>query len=268
MSEFTHRLAFGLPYLFETESVEAAVMLANDLGLSFIELNTNFPDNDLRKLDPKWLRKLAVDHEVFFTLHLDDSMDFAHTNSLVREAYVQTVIDAIHFCKISGIERINLHFAKGNIVTLPTGRRYINASYLDEFLDHVRAFRMRCEAELRNSTIKLCIENTEAWAAHERRAIGILLDSPFFYLTLDTGHDHASHNVDLEFILEHQSKLTHMHLHDGIDQINHQALGTGEIALIERLSLARSRRATVLIETKTKEAVEASVVWLRNEGYL
>lgn len=268
MSEFIQSLAFGLPYLLETEDVEAAALLANDLGLSFIELNTNFPDNALDNMKPSRLRDLAAEYNLFFTLHLDDSMDFTHTNPLVREAYVQTVLDAITFCKAANIKIINLHFAKGNIVTLPSGKHYINANYLERFLHHVRAFRMRCEAELAGSSIELCIENTEAWAGHERRAIEALLESPFFSLTLDTGHDHASRNVDLEFILKHKSQLSHMHIHDGIDQLNHQALGTGEIPLIDRLGLARACCASVVIETKTRAALEASVAWLREHSYL
>ena len=253
---------FGLPFLLETESIEDAVELAAELRLSFVELNTNFPQSILDKLDPKVLNDLAEEYGIFFTLHLDDSLDFAAINPLVREACVETIMRAIDLCRSAEMPVINCHFAKGNIVTLPDGKHYINEAFEAEFIEHVLTLRSRCEAAIGTDPIKICIENTDKWMPHELRAIRLLLESPVFGLTLDIGHDHATGNQDLAFILDEQEHLCHMHAHDGWDQVNHQGLGSGEIPIMDRLNLARRHQATVVLETKTIEAVHQSVNWL------
>lgn len=259
---------FGLPFLLETKSIEDASKLANELGLAFVELNTNFPASILDRLKEANLNEMAATYGIFYTLHLDDALNFVDINPLTRQAYVQTVLEAIELCKATGITVINAHFAKGNIVTLPDGKHYINEEYPDEFQRNLLAFREQCEKAIGDTTLRICIENTDAWADYERRAIECLLESPVFALTLDIGHDHATKNRDLAFIQKHQDRLCHMHAHDGVDLVNHLALGSGEIPLHERFNMAKSAKATVVLETKTIEALRQSVEWLESAGFL
>ena len=44
---------------------------------------------------------------------------------------------------------------------------------------------------------------------------------------------------------------------------NHLVLGDGEIDLVSRLKLAESRNARCVLETKTIEALKASVEWVK-----
>ncbi|MBQ8072887.1 MAG: sugar phosphate isomerase/epimerase, partial [Clostridia bacterium] len=68
------------------------------------------------------------------------------------------------------------------------------------------------------------------------------------------------------FLMEHQDKLIHFHIHDGTETPprNHLALGDGEIDLDARLKLAAERNARCVLETKTISALKQSVRWLRN----
>ena len=95
-------------------------------------------------------------------------------------------------------------------------------------------------------------------------AIGLFLESPCFGLTWDIGHSKAVAEKDVPFILSHQDRLVHFHIHDGTEQPprNHLALGDGEIDLAARLGLAESRRCRCVLETKTVEALTRSVGWL------
>jgi len=43
---------FGMPYLLEMHSIDECCALAHELGLQFVELNANFPDCQLDRLDP------------------------------------------------------------------------------------------------------------------------------------------------------------------------------------------------------------------------
>lgn len=258
--------SFGLPFLLETADVVSAVELAQQAGLSFVELNSNFPQCTMDKLAALPLKSLMEQTGIFFTLHVDDRFDPFDFNPLVREAYVTTMEQALHLANKVGIPVINMHIPRGNIVTLPSRRHYLYEDFPEEFSNTVTAFARRCEKT--GSPARIAIENTEVWADYELQAINSLLASPSFGLCLDTGHDHATGNQDLAFLTRHKDRLIHMHLHDGWDQTNHQALGSGEIPLKDRLSLALDAGATVVLEVKTKEALLTSVRYLKEQGWL
>ncbi|NCC84105.1 MAG: sugar phosphate isomerase/epimerase [Clostridia bacterium] len=259
---------FGMPFLLETASIEDAIALACRLDLRFVELNSNFPQCQLSLMDPAWLRAEAARTGLFFTLHLDDSLNVCDFNLAVRAAYVSTVLDAIALAKAADIPVINIHLAKGNIVTLPDGKHYIFANFRDAFEEALLAFRQQCEEAIADSGVRICVENTDGWEDYERRGIEILLESPVFGLTLDIGHNHAVDDLDLPFFEMHRDRLCHMHAHDGWAQTNHQAMGSGEIPLHDRLDLARACDATVVLETKTIDALEASTAWLKTKPEL
>lgn len=266
----THKtgLRFGVPFLLETATVEEASELARELGLHFVELNTNFPQCLVPRLDSGTLRQIAAETGLFFTLHLDDALNFADFNTWVREASVQTVLEAISLAGEAQMPVINLHFPKGNVVTLPDGKHYIFENFTEEFTRVLLDFRRQVEEATGDADLKICIENTDGWAPYERQAIELLLESPVFGLTFDIGHNHAVDDLDLPFMETHRDRLHHMHAHDGWGQTNHQALGEGEIPLDDRLDLAKEAGATVVLETKTKAALAESVQWLKRRGYL
>ena len=81
----------------------------------------------------------------------------------------------------------------------------------------------------------------------------------------DIGHSKAAKEIDVPFILNHEDKLIHFHIHDGSEEPpkNHLALGDGEIDLRERLKKAKALNARCVLETKTIAALEKSVDYLR-----
>ena len=88
-------LQFGMPALIEIESPEQSADLCRELGLSFLELNMNFPQYQLDVMDPAQLRRIARQYGIFYTLHLDDNMNVADFNPAVAKAYADTVADAV-----------------------------------------------------------------------------------------------------------------------------------------------------------------------------
>ena len=261
-------LHFGLPFLLETADVDEAVLLCIREGLQFVELNSNFPQCTSGRLSRLPLKQMAEDHGIFFTLHLDDRFDPFDFNPLVREAYTRTMLDAITLCAKAGMPVINMHIPRGNIVTLPSGRRYLYHEFPEAFREAVLAFRERCILALNGSKVTIAMENSDGWEPWELDAIQMLLEAPDFGLCLDIGHDHAAGNRDLPFFRTQSRRLIHMHAHDGWDKTNHQALGTGEIPLQERLEFARETGATVVLETKTGSALRQSVQYLKDKGWI
>ena len=208
-------------------------------------------------------RKLAAETGVFFTLHLDENLNFADFNPLVREAYCRTVSEAIRIAKALSIPVLNLHMPTGVYFTLPEKKVYLFASYPSDYLAAVKAFRDLCEREIGDAPLRMCVENTDGYRDFQQEAIETLLESPCFALTWDIGHSHAAGDVDEAFLMDHKDRLAHFHLHDAKGKNNHLALGAGEINLPARLPIAEEQNCRSVIETKTAAALGQSVGFLR-----
>ena len=255
---------FGMPSLFEADSVEKSAALCRQLGLSFVELNANFPLFQPHRLDGKALQKVAQEYGVFFSIHLDDGLNIADFNPLVAEAYSQTVEKTLALAQEAGIQRLNMHLPRGAVYTLPEGKVYFAQRYEQEYLDTVRRFRDQCHSWVGETGLRLCVENADGFLAVQRKAIDILLESPVFGLTLDIGHDHCAGGMDRDFILKRAERLCHMHMHDAVlPNSDHRPLGEGEIDLPNFLNLADSVNATVVLEVKTEAGLRQSLRWLK-----
>ena len=273
-------MQFGMPTLIENHTLEDNVNLCESLGLKFIELNMNFPEYQVEKLeDTDYLKSLADKAGIYYTIHLDENLNIADFNQLVTDAYLETVRRTIEVAKKLLILRdkygdktqpltINMHMHHGIYITLPDKKVQMYERDFDTYMKSFETFRNKCEKWIGESDIKICIENTDGFKEYEKKAIEYLLGSPKFGLTWDIGHSKAVKEIDVPFILQNKDRLVHFHIHDGKEEPpkNHLALGDGEINLAERLNLASERNARCVLETKTIEALMNSVKWLKNAG--
>ena len=249
-------LKFGAPTMVEMESLEQGIRVCRELGLDFLELNINFPQYLLEKLDVETLRKLSQESGVGYTLHLDDEMSIADFNPYIARGYCQTVYDAIGLSKSLGIRKLNMHLSRGAKYTLPDRVIYFFEAYEEDYLDRIRNFREECTRRIGDADITICVENTAGYLPFQRRAVEMLLESPVFALTFDIGHNHCSGNMDEEFILSHADRLSHFHIHDCVDgKKDHRTLGTGQLDVQRYLDIAEKLGCTVVVETKTVESL-------------
>ena len=255
---------FGMPYLLEMQSIEECCALARELGLDFVELNANFPDCQVEKLDPSQLHRLSGQYGLYFTLHIEEECDPFAFNAAVRTAWLKSVRHALSIATVLQMPVVNMHFPHGVYITLPECRVFLYDKYAEEFNAALAEFRSMCEEVLTGTPTRMAIENTNGWKLHEQRAIEYLLESPVFGLTLDIGHSHGIEDADEPFFRRHDERLIHMHGHDGLGKRDHLALGDGEIDLAERFAWARRRNARVVLETKTIAALRTSIQRLEN----
>ncbi len=253
---------FGMPYLLEMHSIEECCALARELGLQFVELNANFPDCLTETLDPAELYCLSRKYGVYFTLHIEEEFNPFTFNSTVRSAWLKSCRHALNIATALNMPIVNMHFPKGDYITLPDRRVCMYDYYAEDFKVALAEFRTMCEDALTGTSTRIAIENTNGWRQYEQRAIEHLLASPVFGLTLDIGHSHGIGDADEPFFREHDTHLIHMHGHDGAGKKNHLALGDGEIDLKARFAWAKRRNARVVLETKTIEALRKSVTRL------
>ena len=262
-------IRYGMPSLIETKTVEQSAALCRELGLSFVELNMNFPQFQPWTLNAEELKRLAEEYGIFFTIHLDDFLNIADFNPHITDGYRRTVREAIQLAKEVGVPLLNMHLAKGAVYTLPKRKVYFFAEYEAEYLAGIHAFRDECVSLIGDSGIRICVENTDGFEDYHKKAIDLLLESEVFGLTMDIGHNYCTKRMDEPVILERKNRLKHMHMHDAKDGTkDHQPLGTGELDIPAFIALADSCDCTVVLETKTEEGLRQSVAWLRENGKL
>ena len=272
-------MQFGMPTLIECRTLEDNLVLCRELGLSFIELNMNFPEYQVQYLEyTDALRAFAEKAGVYFTIHLDEQLNIADFNPLVSSAYMETVRRSIEVAKNllplrdkygdpSQPLTLNMHMHHGIHITLPDRKVQM---YERDFATYIGAwefFRDHCDAWIGDSDVRIVIENTDGFKEYEKRAIELALMSPKFGLTWDIGHSKGVKEIDVPFICAHEDRLLHMHVHDATEEgRNHLALGDGELDLMERLATAERHNTRCVLETKTVEALRNSVAWLRERG--
>ena len=270
---------FGMPTLIENKRLEENIALCLELGLNFIELNMNFPEYQIDCLERTEHFARAADWaEIYYTIHLDEALNIADFNPLVRQAYLETTRRTIEVTKKllflrdkygdkSQALTINMHMHHGIFVTLPDRKVQLYDRDFEIYMKYFTDFKNLCEKWIDGADIKIALENTDGFRDYEKKAIEMLLESPAFVLTWDIGHSKACGENDVPFILSHKDKLRHFHIHDGRENPpkNHLALGDGEIDLKARLRTAAECGASCVLETKTIEALKKSTGWLQKE---
>ena len=271
-------MQFGMPTLIENHTLEENAALCEALGLRFIELNMNFPEYQVDRLEQTdELVRIAEQHHLYYTVHLDENLNIADFNPLVTKAYLETVRRTILAAKALLPLRdrygdpaqpltLNMHMHHGIYITLPDRKVQMYERNFETYMQSFAVFRSLCEEWIGDSSIMMAVENTDGFRDYEKKMIAYLLKSKKCGPTWDIGHSKAIREADVSFLMEHQDKLIHFHIHDGTETPprNHLALGDGEIDLDARLKLAAERNARCVLETKTISALKQSVRWLRN----
>ena len=271
-------MQFGMPTLIENHTLEENAALCEALGLRFIELNMNFPEYQVDRLEQTdELVRIAEQHHLYYTVHLDENLNIADFNPLVTKAYLETVRRTILAAKALLPLRdrygdpaqpltLNMHMHHGIYITLPDRKVQMYERNFETYMQSFAVFRSLCEEWIGDSSIMMAVENTDGFRDYEKKMIAYLLKSKKCGPTWDIGHSKAIREADVSFLMEHQDKLIHFHIHDGTETPprNHLALGDGEIDLDARLKLAAERNARCVLETKTISVLKQSVRWLRN----
>lgn len=276
-------IQFGMPTLIENGTLADNIRLCRKLNLRFIELNMNFPEYQIDKLEhTERFYRAAEEAGIYYTVHLDENLDIADFNPLVASAYLETVRRTVEAAKkwLPLRDRfgdktqplvLNMHMRHGIHITLPDQKVQMYDRKFDVYLASFRRFRALCEEWIGSDDLVISIENTDGFRGYEKKAVEYLLESPKFGLTWDIGHSAAVGETDVPFLTAHAHKLRHFHIHDGAAKRdgqpgrNHLALGDGEIDIRERLAAAGARNARCVLETKTAAALERSVGFLREE---
>lgn len=158
-------MQYGMPTLIENKTLHDNIMLCKELGLHFIELNMNFPEYQIDKLEAfSDFYNAADDAGIYYTIHLDENLNIADFNPYVRTAYLETVKRTIEIAKefvalknkygdLSQPLTINMHMHHGIYITLPDKKVQMYDRDFAIYMDYFKTFRTSCEMWIGDSDI-------------------------------------------------------------------------------------------------------------------
>lgn len=253
-------MKIGMPALVEYDTLHELVELCSSLNMNFIELNMNLPYNFIGNIEPELLKNITKETNIEFTMHMPDDADLGTFYSSVRRGYVELFSDTIDWAKQAGVKLLNMHIIEGAKMTLPHKKVYIYEQYSDEFQNNfVESIEVLSKKAEKNDIV-LAIENSSNFGrTHIQKTLDKSLLFPNIKLTWDTGHDAVSKFTDKKFLMLHENKIDHMHIHDVLDNKDHQVLFEGELNINELIDFAKGKNIRTLVEVKTKDALERSI---------
>ena len=261
-------MRFGMPTLIEQNSIEECALLCKKYSLDFVEISMSLPQYTVKAIDVERFNEIALEYGIEYTIHLDENTNFSDFNTYTAEASKRYIADSIELAKKLNVRIMNMHFKLGEKFTLPDRKVYLYEQYREHYLKSIYDFRTMCENAIRDSNIKISIENCNGYPNFQKEALAILLESNVFGLTFDIGHNHSCAGLDEPYIIENKKKLYHMHLHDAMGKKNHLPLGVGELDLNGYLDLVQNCDCSVVLEVKTLEGLTSSVNWMRENGWM
>lgn len=260
----------GMPTLIETRNIVDAVALCKNLGLSFIELNTNLPVFSPENLDPQEIKKIKENTGIEFTIHQPDELDLSNFHSSIRDGFLRYCITTMKWAAKADIRLLTMHLNNGNYFTLPERKVYLNQLYKDNFTCCLNDSFEELTIIAAQLGISLNIENCSNFHMDfiSDALTHILNTYDIVNLTWDIGHDAKTGYLETGIISKHKNRISHMHLHD-FDGINdHKPLYTGNIEIDRYLKLAKELDITTVIEVKTITALKESVLSLKSRKQL
>lgn len=253
-----------MPTLLARPDVLDCAGICAALSLRFIELNMNLPAYQPGCFDEAAICRARDEHGIYCTLHLDENLSVCDFNPLVREAHVQTALEAIALARRHGMPIVNLHLNNGVYFSLPQRKAYLFEAYNGMYRTALRAFRDRCEEAAGGSGIRLCVENCGGFPPYAQEGIDLLLQSEVFGLTLDIGHNACAGNTDMPFLAGRMDRLAHMHLHDARGNACHMPFGEGLLDIAAALRTAQVHGCRAVVEVKDLDGLKRSMEYLHD----
>ena len=247
-----------MPTLVEYNDINQNVELCKHLGTNFIELNLNLPYCLPENLPADKLLEISNKHNIFFTIHFPEEIDFASPFSSIREANLLLFQDIYHWATSFQAHLINIHLRSGVYFTLPDRKVWINDTCVEKTLKDFQKSMNSISNSVKSNFIKISFEN-ESTNTYVSNAFKTLLKFNNINFTWDVGHDASSGFALKSFFEEHSDRVAHMHIHDFIDSRNHKELFTGNLDVPYYFNFAKENNATIVIETKTSKTLKSSL---------
>ncbi|MBQ9009186.1 MAG: sugar phosphate isomerase/epimerase [Clostridia bacterium] len=259
-------MIYGIPSLLEFPTARDLAEFCAEHEFDFMEMNMTFPWFQAGVLSIPTLRELKQRYGIGLTIHLHDQFNPFEFSPELRQAHLDLFRFAAEVATQLDITRMTMHLMPGTYSTVNGEKKYLYEFLEPTYLHYVQTFGRFADNLLRDTDTLVCIENTTGFRPFHQDAIDLLLESDHFGLTFDIGHNYKAGGSDEAFILAHDRKLRHFHIHDCSFSSNHLAFGAGGLDLMRYLDMARSHDCSVVAEVKESSALVQSKDYLIRHG--
>ncbi len=257
-------MKLGMPILFEFETIEENLKLAQELGLDFVELNLNF-SYCRKEMEEGKIPALLKKYPLQITLHFYDEADLGSYPEVV-EGYLKLLERYASLGK-GYVRMMNFHNNGGPLVTISGKRNYIYEKEYDSYIKRLIPAYTKAKEICEDNGINLVIENTDTCpGATFLKDVYRDEMNAGFHFNFDIGHDAVMGDWLYELSKKLPLKFDEFHIHDSDGKRNHLALGEGTLGekLKEFKEMAKKNDAYVLLEVKSKEDLRKSVPFWRS----
>ncbi len=256
----------GIPTLMEFSDINELARFCSDHGFGFIEMNMTFPWFQMNAVNPDCLQKLKKQYGIALTIHLHDQVNPFEFSPEMRKGSIENIRFAIKLAEALSINKLTMHLQPGTYSSVNGKKKYLYEHCKDHYLELVLTFRSFVDEMLQGKDVSICIENTSGFLPVQKEAIELMLQSEHFGLTFDIGHNYKAGGGDESFILMHDNKLKHFHIHDCSIKSNHLAFGAGGLDLPRYLKMAEYYGCSAVAEVKESSALLRSKEYLVNHS--
>lgn len=202
---------------------EETIEQAAEYGFDHVELLMD-GDHDRTALDPiaAEIRATAADLGVDLLVHLPFRLDVGSPQEHVREGSVRELEAAIETAGAFGAKKGVVH-AHSRAWPAVWDRETVQGHLLDSI--------RRLDDHGRECGVEVCVENLKGdWLTLDE--FPLLLDATDASVTLDTGHARKEgHDAAAiaAFAREHADRISHVHVNETIEQLEHIPIGAGDL---------------------------------------
>lgn len=253
---------YGIPTLMEFSDIEDLARFCAEHGFGFMEMNMTFPWFQMDAISAERLLALKQKYGIGLTIHLHDQVNPFEFSPEMRKGHIENIRFALELARALDIARVTMHLLPGTYSSVNGEKVYLYEHCKDRYLELVLAFRRFVDGRLQGQNTVLCIENTCGFLPFQQEGIELMLQSEHLGLTFDIGHNYKAGGGDEAFIVAHDNKLRHFHIHDCSLKSNHLAFGAGGLDLLRYLNMAASYGCSVVAEVKESAALIESKEYL------
>lgn len=258
-------LGYGMPQLIDVDELEENFQLCCELGLDFVELNCQLPSCQPEGMNVQYLNRLKKQYGVGSILRLPEDLDLGHFNRHVREAHLKVLEEAIGVADRLRCKILTLRMNPGVDVVTPEGRVALYKKYESQYLMNIRTSLELVDIWLGGTGVQIAIDTTdELERGYLQKAVSEMLNSGRFCLTFDANR----HFQDSGFIRQVRSFIKHVRVHESVLAQDELSFHIGEADWDKALKLPSEHQASLLIDVKTREALEKAVGHLKEKEYL
>lgn len=202
--------------------------------------------------------ELIGNSKLTFSLHTGIAdINVASTNELIREASVSNIVNEMESANKLGIDTVTIHPGVINMAVKDTR---------ECSLVQANKSMIALDKAAEEFGVTACIENMPNFPVMlgiEAKELGRIVDGTSLSICFDIGHANTFGQID-DMVSLFGDRIRNVHIHDNLgERDDHMTLGEGIIDFKHVLALLKSYTHRYIIESRTMESAEESLVYLK-----